>query len=62
MEPGSSVLKLGQPDGEQQRIAPIDELEEVIDFTGLAVAAVVCEAMVERGASLLAGDARIRQD
>lgn len=32
MEPGSSVLKLGQPDGEQQRIDPIDELEEVIDF------------------------------
>jgi len=29
---------------------------------GLAVAAVVCEAMVERGAGLLAGDVRIPQD
>lgn len=32
MERGFSVLKLGQTDGEQQRIAPIDDLEEMIDF------------------------------
>lgn len=32
MERGFSVLKLSQADSEQQRIAPIDDLEEMIDF------------------------------
>lgn len=32
MECRFSVLQLGQADGEQQRSAPIDDLEEMIDF------------------------------
>jgi hypothetical protein len=32
MERGFSVLKLSHSDGEQQRSAPIDDLEEMIDF------------------------------
>ena len=32
IERGFSVLKLGQADDEQQRSAPIDDLEEMIDF------------------------------